>query len=162
MTIRMMLLLVLAAACEGAPQPPAPAALSPAAVSAAPLGDPPPPAAEPDTQPDRSSPEALLRSVLSARNAADKTLAFLARAELLTAGKARLDKLDEARAHRHFRMPAVGPLWSRIEAAVAAGRYRIETHDALATATFEVGGAAGTLTLSFEKVAGQWYLGLGN
>jgi len=162
MIIRTAWLLLLVSACDAGSQASAPPAASPQVLAAAPLGDPPPPAAEPDTLPDRSSPEALLRSVLAARKDSRVTLAFLARAERPTAGKAQLDKLDEARAHRHFRMRSVQAMWARIEEAVSGGKFRVETHDARATATFEVGGALGTSTLSFEKVDGHWYLGLGN
>ena len=162
MTLRTASALFLLAACDAGSQAAAPPAAAPQALAGAPLGDPPPLVAEPDTQPDRSSPEALLRSVIAARTDDRVPLAFLARAELPTAGKARLDKIDEARAHRHFRMPAVGAMWARIEEAVAAGKVRIEAAGARGTATFDVGGALGTSSLSFERVDGRWYLALGN
>lgn len=163
MTIRTAIALLLVSACDAGSQASAPPAASPQALTTgAPLGDPPPLVAEPDTLPDRSSPDALLRTVLAARKDPLVTLAFLARAERPTAGKERLDKLDEARAHRHFRMRAVGAMWAQIEEAVSSGKFRIEAHDEHATATFDVGGALGTSTLSFERVDGQWYLGLGD
>lgn len=156
MIIRTIPLSLLLLACDAGTQPP-PAA--PQAAVAAPLGEPPAPVAEPDAQPDRGSPEALLKSVLSGRK--DRALSFLARAELASAGKA-LTILDEARAHRHFRMKSIQAFWAKIDDAVAGGRFRIDTREATATATFEVGGAAGVMTLSFVKVEGQWYLDLGN
>jgi len=160
MIVRKATLLLTLAACDAGPATPPPAAPV-AARTGGPVGEPPPLAEEPETPPDRSTPQNLLRSVLDARKDARQSLGFLARAELPTAGKARLDKADEARAWRHFGMKSVGAFWARVEGAVAAGRFRVEVVDATAAAVFEVGGAAGTLTLSFEKVDGQWYLDLG-
>lgn len=160
MVVRNALLVVLIAACDAGPGTPPPAA--PLATTAGePLGDPPPLVDEPETLPDRSSPAALLRSVLAARADARGALGFLARAELPTAGKTRLDKLDEARAWRHFGMKSVGPFWAQIEAAVTAGRFRVEVADDRATAVMDVGGSMGTRTLSFARVNGQWFLSLG-
>jgi len=158
MIIRTVPLSLVLLACDAGPQKPAPVAPR-TALHVAALGEPPAPVAEPDVLPDRSTPEALLRSVLHGRS--DRPLAFLARAELATAGKP-LDKLDEARAHRHFRMKSIQPFWAKIEAAVAGGRFRFAVREASATATFEVGGAAGVATLAFDKVDGQWYFRLGN
>ena len=161
--IRTTIALLLFSACDAGSQASSPPAAAPPALAAgAPLGDPPPVAAEPSTLPDRSSPDALLRVVIAARKDEGVSLAFLARAERPTAGKAQLDKLDEARAHRHFRMPSVRAMWGQIEEAVRTGKFRIEEHDGRATATFDVGGSLGTSTLSFERVDGHWYLGLGN
>lgn len=165
MIIRTTMAVLLLAACDAGSQassPPAASASAPVLGAGAPLGDPPPPAAEPDTLPDRSSPDALLRALVAARKDERLSLAFLARAERPTAGKAQLDKLDEARAHRHFRMPSVQAMWAQIEEAVAGGKFRIEERDDRATATLYVGGSLGTSTLSFEKVEGHWYLSLGN
>ena len=159
MIIRTIPIILMLPACDAGPQSPAPAAPA-ALVSGAPMGEPPAPIAEPDTLPDHASPEALLQSVLAGRR--ERPLAFLARAELPTAGKPRLDSLDEARAHRHFRMNSVQPFWARIEAAVAGGRFRIDVQQAIATARFDVGGAAGVMTLSLQKLDGRWYLDLGN
>lgn len=161
MTVRNATLLLMLAACGADPATPPPAAPL-AAAAGKPLGDPPPLVDEPERLPDRSSPVALLREVLAARNDARQSLGFLARSELPTAGKARLDKSDEARAWRHFGMKSVGAFWAQVEGALAAGKVRVAIGDGTATATFDVGGSLGFLTLSFERVDGQWYLNLGD
>jgi hypothetical protein len=156
------MLLATLASCDAGSQTAAPGPAAPQTQAGAPLGDPPPAVAEPDTLPDRGSPEALLRSVIAARTDERVPLAYLARAERPTAGKTQLDKLDEARAHRHFRMRAMDATWSQVAGALAAGAMRVTLDGDRATAAFDTGGALGTSTLSFERVDGQWYLVLGN
>jgi hypothetical protein len=121
-----------------------------------PLGDPPPVIGESDRTPDRSSPQATLRSVLDGRERED--LPFLARCESLSAEKDVLDKMDAARAHRRFCAKAVGPYWSRIEGALEAGAATFAVEEESATGIFEVGGALGRVEIRFVRIDGDWYL----
>lgn len=138
--------------------PPADPGASPAP-RGEPLGEPPVPVAEPDQAPDRSSPEAVLRSILAGR--ARQDLPYLARCEAVTAEKAQLDSLDAARAWRFYCMNARKPYWDRIEGALESGQVTFTEDGDGATATFEVGGALGTLDLRFAKIGGNWHIDYG-
>lgn len=135
------------------PEPPA------AALAATPLGEPSPLVSESTETPDRSSPEALLRSILAGRERVD--LAFLARCESATANKEFIDKVDEARAWRNYCMGSVEPLWLKIEGALDGGRASFTAEGDRGTGLFDVGGAIGEMDLRFTRIDGQWYIEIG-
>jgi hypothetical protein len=123
------------------------------------LGEPPAVVDESTLTPDRTSPEALLRGLLAARRRGD--LAFLARCDLSTAGKGKLDTLDVARAWRQFGWRSVEPFWSKVETALNGGLFRTDLNGARATLVFDVGGALGEIELLFEGNIGGWHLDTG-
>lgn len=147
---------VIAWGCGGGGPPSTPPTSPGTAPTGKALGDPPPLVAEPAEMPDRASPERVLRSMLAGRAAQD--LPFLARCEAVTAEKAQLDSLDEARAWRHYCMKSIQPLWDKIEAALEDGAVEFTVDGDRATGKFDVGGAIGRIDLQFIKVAGDWYL----
>ena len=148
---------VFVMASESGASPPADSPQGP--VSGSPLGEPPPLVAEPEEQPLRSSPEGLLRSILAGRSRVD--LPYLARCESATARKVSLDKMDEARAWRHFGMRSIQPFWSKIENALDAGAARFTEEGEAATGTFDVGGSLGRIEIGFVKIDGEWFLDWG-
>lgn len=151
----------LAWGCGGGGAVSAPAPIPPAAPapSGNALGDPPALVAESAEAPDLSSPEKALRSILAGR--ARQDLPFLARCESVTAGKERLDSLDEARAWRTYCMKSVGAFWSKIEEALEGGNARFTEDGDSARGVFEVGGSLGETELRFVRIGGRWYVEMG-
>lgn len=116
-------------------------------------GPAPTPLAESTRALDRSSPEALLTSTLSALAAKD--LAALARASV---ARPRLTQDDAAAAERRFLSPAMQPYWKRVRAALASQEYDVVVEGDRARVDLEVGGAAGRYRLELRRRAKGWYL----
>lgn len=148
--------LVVAAGCGGGGPAGSPAPTGPAFEAGSPLGEAPALVGEPAERPDLSSPEMVIRSILAGR--AREDLSFLARCDAETAGKQRLDRMDEHRAWRYYCMEAMKPFWNKIEGSLQSGGARFTVDGDRATGAFEVGGALGVLELPFVRVAGEWYL----
>jgi hypothetical protein len=119
-----------------------------------PFGDPGVRVAESAVALTAASPRALLDGVLRARQRGDR--AWLARSLDSCADAPTLTSTEISVAWLRFEWPEAERLWDRIAAAEAAGIASIEIEAQRATATWNVGGAVGGLSLAFVQKNGTW------
>lgn|GEM_PF-4897348 len=120
------------------------------------LGEAPSNITEPNFQLDRSSPQALLASLLAARHAQDQSA--LLRASAPRSAYPAMSKLDQRWAYRAYLMPSVAPLWDKIESALMGEIDAWEVLDDRALLALELGGALGSYQREFIKLSDGWYL----
>ena len=104
---------------------------------------------------NQSSPLALLSSMLTAARAGDFNA--IARAQDLNAGKQEITISDVQRAERDWGHRAQQPLREKVEKAMQQGQVVAEQQGESATLRVQVGGALGSVQLTFVQIEGQWY-----
>ncbi len=119
-----------------------------------PLGDPRPVVGESTIVHENGTPRELIQGVLAARKRGD--LSWLARALRSCIEAPQLTESETSIAWLRFEWGEAQKVWDRIAAAEAQRPAEIRIEGNRATATWEVGGALGTLTVPFVSVGGQW------
>ena len=106
---------------------------------------------------DQSDPARLVSGALEAMARGD--LAALARLSRTPAERPRLTDDDAADARRRYLAPAMAPTWSRVAAAIDAGRFEVVASEpAQVVVVVQVGGALGTYRISLRKDGDSWFM----
>lgn len=108
---------------------------------------------------DRSTPVALLYSLLAARSLGDQ--AALVRHSLPLTMSPELTALDLRWAHRAYLMSSSSMLWERVAEALEQERFELSADPTSAeqvTLVLNVGGALGEYSRSFIRLGDGWYL----
>lgn len=106
---------------------------------------------------DQSDPARLVAGALDA--IARQDLAALARLSRTPGERPRLTEDDAADARRRYLAPAMAPTWSRVAAALEAGRYEVVASEpAQVVVVVQVGGALGTYRISLRKDGDSWFM----
>ena len=106
---------------------------------------------------DQSSPESLVTGAIDA--IARQDVAALARLSRSSSERPSLTEDDAADARRRYLAPAMAPTWSRVAAALQAGRFEIqETAPTQVVVVVRVGGALGSYRISLRKNGDSWFM----